>query len=266
MQTRLQQPWRQAFVAFLIICASIAAIGWLQWPQLLQLKAGSQIVSVEELERQADQERLRLSLLEKMPTFGFNNLIADWTFLSFLQYFGDEPARLKTDYGLSPDYFEVILSRDPYFTQAYTFLSTSGSIYAGKPEQATEIMQRGLQSLKPNVPPDSFYAWRQLGIDQLLFLGDSKAAQQSFLTSAQWAAQSSLPGSREAAVFSQRTADFLAANPNSKSAQVAAWAMVLTNAPDNRTRKTAIERIRILGGQVIQNPNGSFGVQPPAKD
>ncbi len=266
MQARSDQPWQQALIAFLIICASVAAIGWLQWPQLLQLKAGSQAASVTELQRQVDQERLRLSLLQKTPSFGFDNLIADWTFLSFLQYFGDEPARQKTDYQLSPDYFEVILSRDPYFIQAYTFLSTSGSIYAGVPVRATEIMQRGLQSLQPNVPPDSFYAWRQLGIDQLLFLGDSQAAQQSFLTAAQWAAQSALPGSRESAALSRQTADFLAANPDSKTAQVSAWVMVLTSAPDDRTRQTAIRQIRSLGGQISQNPDGTFGVRPPAKD
>lgn len=266
MQTRSHQPWQQVLIAFLIICASVAAIGWLQWSRLRQLKAGSQFVSVEELQRQTDQERLRLSLLQKLPTFGFDNLIANWTFLSFLQYFGDEPARQKTDYRLSPDYFEVILSRDPYFIQAYTFLSTSGSIYAGAPARATDIMQRGLKSLQPNVPPDSFYAWRQLGIDQLLFLGDSKAARQSFLTAAQWAAQSSLPDSREVASLSRQTADFLAANPNSKSAQVAAWVMVLTSAPDERTRQTALEQIRSLGGQISENPDGTFGVRSPARD
>lgn len=263
---RSHQPWQQALIGLLIVCVSVAAIGWLQWPQLLQLKSGSESASVEELQQQADQERLRLALLQKMPTFGFNNLIADWTFLSFLQYFGDQPARQKTDYRLSPDYFEVILSRDPYFIQAYTFLSTSGSLYAGAADQATDIMQRGLQSLKPNVPSDSFYAWRQLGIDQLLFLGDSQAARQSFLTAAQWAAQSSAPGSRESASFSRQTADFLAANPDSKTAQVAAWAMVLGTAPDNRTQETAIQRIRSLGGQISQNPDGTYGVRPPAKD
>lgn len=259
-----QRGW-QVLLVLLVMSGCIVAIGWLQLPQLQKSKQG-QTVSVEEMQRDVEQERARLALLQQMPTLGFDNMIANWTFLNFLQYFGDTAARQKTDYSLSPDYFEVILRRDPYFLQAYTFLSTSASIYAGEPERSVALMEESLRSLKPNVPPDSFYAWRQLAIDQLLFLGDGEAARQSFLTAAQWATQSPLPGSREVATFSQQTADFLAENPDSKTAQVAAWAMVLTNAPDDRTRQTAEQRIEKLGGKVIQNSDGTLGVQPPVKD
>ncbi len=41
------------------------------------------------------QEAIRLDLLKKSPTFGFNNVIADWTFLNFLQYYGDTPYEKK---------------------------------------------------------------------------------------------------------------------------------------------------------------------------
>ena len=209
---------------------------------------------------------MQLALLKKMPSFGFENLIADWTFLSFLQYFGDVSAREKTDYRLSTDFFEVILDRDPYFIPAYTFLSTSGSIYAGAPERSTAIMKKALSTLKPSVPPDSFFAWRQLAIDQLLFLGDSQAAKESFETAAAWARQSLLPGSGDIAASSQQTANFLANNPDSKIAQASSWTMVLSSAPDERTRKTAAQRIESLGGKVILNPDGTFRIQLPPKD
>lgn len=262
----LRHTWRQRFIAGLVILAGVAAIGWLQIPQLHRLQAESEEASVEEIRQTTEAEKVRLALLQKAPTFGFDNLIADWTFLNFLQYFGDEAARKKTDYTLSPDFFEVILKRDPYFIQAYTFLSTSTSIYAGLPERSTALMKVGLQSLKPNIPPDSYFAWRQLGIDQLLFTGDVPAARQSFLTAAQWAAQSPLPGSQNAASLSLQTANLLANNPNSKMAQVAAWVMVLSSAPDERTRQTAVQRIEGLGGKIIENPDGTFGVEPPAED
>lgn len=262
----LKRKWQQLLITGLLILAGIAAVGWLQWLQLGKLQASSQTASAEQILRDVEAEKVRLALLQQAPTFGFDNLIADWTFLSFLQYFGDEPARQKTDYSLSPNFFDVILKRDPYFLQAYTFLSTSASLYAGLPERSTSIMKTALQSLKPNVPPDAYIAWRQLGIDQLLFLGDSEAARQSFLTAAQWAAQSSFPGSQEVARSSQQTADFLASNPNSKTAQVAAWVMVLSNAPDERTRKTAIQKIEALGGKVIENPDGTVGIERPAQD
>lgn len=260
------QNWRPSLVTGLVILVSIVLVGWLQHPQLEKLQAANQSASAEQIRRDTEAEKVRLSLLQQAPSLGFDNLIADWTFLNFLQYFGDEPARQKTDYSLSPDFFEVILKRDPYFIPAYTFLSTSTSLYAGLPERSTDIMKTALQSLKPNVPANSYIAWRQLGIDQLLFTGNAEAARQSFLTAAQWAAQSPLPESREAATLSQQTADFLATNPDSRTAQVAAWVMVLTNAPDDRTRKTAIEKIEALGGKVIENPDGTVGIQQPAQD
>lgn len=244
----------------------IALIGSLQLPQMRQLQTKSQTASVETIRQEGAAEKLRLEFLQKVPGFGFDNLIGDWTFLQFLQYFGDQTARQKTDYSLSPDYFEVILGRDPYFIQTYPFLSTSASIYAGLPERSTELMQTSLQSLKPNVPSGSYFVWRQLAIDQLLFTGDAEAAHQSFLKAAEWADQSTEPGSQEAAQFSRQTAGFLATNPDSKTAQVAAWVMVLSNAPDDRTRQTAIQRIKALGGQLTQQPDGTFRVQPPAKD
>ncbi|NJR64846.1 MAG: hypothetical protein HC772_05250 [Leptolyngbyaceae cyanobacterium CRU_2_3] len=248
----------------MLLC--MTAIAALQIPQLQRLLNHSQTESAEQLRRTVDIEKNRLTFLKQLPSFGYQNLLADWTFLSFLQYFGDEAARSKTDYRLSPDYFEVILGRDPYFLQTYIFASTSTALYAGMPEKSIALIQQGLQSLKPNVPAGSYYVWRQLGIDQLLFLGDAQAAKQSFETAANWARLSDLAGSANVAEASQQTADFLSKNPSSKTAQVSAWTMVLGSAPDDRTQKIAISRIEALGSKVVKHPDGSFGIQAPAKD
>lgn len=254
----------QPLMILLVILLCGAVIAGLQIPQLQQLQSKSQTASIETIRRDLEAEKLRLTLLQKLPTLGFDNLIADWTFLSFLQYFGDQPARQKTDYSLSPEFFEVVLRRDPYFMQAYTFLSTSSSLYAGLPERSTQLMQSSLKSLKPNVPPNSYTVWRQLGIDQLLFLGDAPAARNSFQTAAEWAAQSSDPDSQASAQISQRTADFLADNPDSTAAQITAWVMVLGNAPDDRTRQMAVQRIESLGGRLTRQPNGSYSIDFPS--
>jgi hypothetical protein len=266
MKTVLRRIGFELILPLLLVAVCIAAIGLMQTPRLNQILGESQTASAAEVRQSVEAETVRLSLLKKMPSFGFDNLLANWTFLNFLQYFGDSAARAKSDYRLSPDYFEIILDRDPRFIQAYTFLSTSGSLYAAMPERSTEIMQRALSRLQPDVPPNSFFAWRQLGIDQLLFLGDSQAARRSFETAAAWAKQSSFPGSEQAAAFSEQTAAFLTRNPNSKSAQIAAWAMVLPNVPDDRTRKAVIGRIQALGGRVIPQQDGSFSVVAPPPD
>ena len=263
---RTYRNWSQTLLPWLVALACMGAIALLQIPQLQHQLHKSQTATAAQLQREIQAEQTRLSLLKTLPTFGFNNLIADWTFLNFLQYFGDNAARRKTDYRLSPDYFEVILSRDPHFLAAYTYASTSTALYAGLPERSIAIMKRSLQSLKPDAPPGSYYAWRQLGIDQLLFLGDAEAARQSFSTAADWARRSKVPGSEAVADLSQQTADFLSRNPTSKTAQISAWIMVLGSAPDDRTQKTAVERIEILGGKVIKNADGTYSIQAPPND
>lgn len=266
MQSAARRQRNQSIVTILVIICCIGAIATLQIPQLQQIVDRSETATAADIRQEVAAEKLRLDVLANFPSFGFNNLIADWTFLNFLQYFGDDVARSKTDYRLSPDYFEIIVKQDPNFLAAYTFASTSTALYAGMPEKSVALMKQGLQSLKPNVPPGSYYVWRQLGIDQLLFLGDAQAARQSFETAAAWARTSALPGSTGVASISQQTADFLARNPNSKSAQVAAWTMVLSSAPDEQTQKIAVDRITDLGGKVIENPDGTVSVQAPKND
>lgn len=258
-----RQGFRQSASLYLVALLCVLGVGVLQVPQLKQLSSSKKNALPKMLKREIQSEKLRLNLVRQLPTFGFDNLIADWIFINFLQYFGDDEVREKTGYSLSPEYFEVILTHDPYFLQAYLFLSTSTSLYAAMPEQSVALMEKGLKSLSPRVPQKSYYIWRYKGIDELLFLGDANAAKQSFATAAQWASTYSDEESKQVAAISGRTAEFLARNPKSKSAQIAAWTMVLSNKIDEQTRKLAIKRIEALGGEVYITPQGALQVRPP---
>jgi len=187
-------------------------------------------------------------------------------FLNFLQYFGDDDARAVTGYDLGPDYFEIIVDHDPRFLGAYTSLSTSISLYAGRPEESVALMEKGLKAMSPHIPLKSYYVWRYKGVDELLFLGDTQAARQSFEKAAEWASTYSDEESQYVAALSRKTAQFLARNPKSKSAQVVAWTMVLNYATDDRTRKIAISRIEALGGKVTITPEGKLMIQAPRAD
>jgi hypothetical protein len=256
----------QSIGVSLIALSSILALGVLQMPQLTQLRSGAKNASPEDLQAEVESEKVRLNLLQKVPTFGFDNLLADWAFLGFLQYFGDDEARAATGYRLSPDYFDVIINRDPKFLKAYFFLSGSSSLYAGMPERSVALMEKGLKSLSPQSPPKSYYVWRYKATDELLFLGDAQAARQSYEKAAEWASTYSDEESKNIVAVSRRTAEFLTRNPLSKSAQVNAWSMVLSNALDDRTRKIAISRIEALGGKVIITPEGAVKIRLPQAD
>ncbi|MEH1911716.1 MAG: hypothetical protein V7L05_32830 [Nostoc sp.] len=257
---------RQAFATPLVACVCILGVGLIQFPQLQKLINSKQFASLETLEKEIKSEKLRLNFLQKMPSFGYDNFIADLVYLNFSQYFGDDEVRDKTGYSLSPEYFEVILKRDPRFLAAYQSLSISTSLYAGMPERAIALSEKGLKSLSPWVPEKSYYVWRYKGVDELLFLGNAQAAQQSFATAANWANNFSDTESQLIAKTSQRTAEFLSRNPNSKYAQISTWAIVLNNQVDQRTRKRAIREIEALGGKVITTPEGTHKIVFPPKD
>lgn len=257
---------RQTLITPVIVCLCILGISSMQFPRLQKLLNSQQYTALETLEKELQTEQLRLKLLKQMPSFGYDNLIANWSYLNFLQYFGDDEIRARTGYSLSPEYFEVIIERDPRFLMAYLSLSTSTSLYAAMPERAVALMDKGLKSLSAKVPERSYYAWRYKGIDELLFLGNAQAAQQSFLTAANWASQYPDEESQLVAFTSQKTAEFLSRNPNSKYAQIATWGMILSNRLDDRTRKRAISAIEKLGGEVITNPDGTNRIKLPPQD
>lgn len=255
----------QILGAVTAIVASMGAIILMQMPRVERLQDESEMRPLSEINRELQAEQVQLSLLQEMPSFGYDNVVADWVFLNFLQYFGDDQERARTDYTLSPDYFEVIIPRNPRFLMAYLFLSTSSSIYAGQPERSIALMDEGLRQLSPQLP-GAYFTWRQKGIDELLFLGDSQAARESFETAADWAEMSNDPVGQFVAQQSRQTAQYLARNPDSKSAQVAAWSMVLSYAPDEQTQQLAIRRIEELGGRVNVAEDGTMSITMPSAD
>ncbi len=266
MKLKLNLGWNETVISSLIAVGCMVGIISLQIPQLAKLTRQSKIINPETVKKEVEAEKLRLDLVKKMPIFGYDNLFADWVFLQFVQYFGDDEARSVGDYQLSPEYFEIIIDRDPRFLQSYLFLSTSISLYAGQPEQSVLLMEKGLKSLHPQVPEKSYYVWRYKAIDELLFLSDSKAARDSFLKTTEWASFYNDDESKFVALSTKETAEFLENNAQSKRARISSWGMILGNSADKKTRERAIDEIEKLGGKVIEKPNGEFGLEVPKED
>lgn len=220
-----------------------------------------------EVDFQKEEETLKtaLALQKKMPTLGFNNLFANWQYLQFIQYFGDNTARDKTGYSAVLDFFELISNYDPNFVNAYFLLSTANSIYAGNPQKTVSLLNKILAQISPTIDPNAFVLWNYKGVDEILFLGDTKAAKNSYEKSAQWALMRGDESGKTAAQRSLETAKFLETNPDSKKAQVAAWATILNSVFDDKTRQMAMDKIKSLGGDVIIS-DGKMQVKLPEED
>lgn len=255
-----KSPWLHRFWPWPLGAGLLLVVLWLQGQRLQAIQSKeTQALTILQLQDQRDQAQLLLR--QRLPTFGYNNMVASWTFLNFLQYFGNTEARQQLGYRLSPDFFEIIVENDPYFVHPYLFLSTSTSFFAGDPDRSVDLMTQGVSNMTPRTPEGGYFVWRYLGIDQLLFLGDGEGARASFETAANWAEQSSLPEAESVAQASRQTAQFLVNNPTSKAAQISAWVQVFSYAIDDQTRRLAIERIEALGGEVLANESGQITVR-----
>ena len=248
--------FKQLFALILLV-----GIGSVQLHNLNQLKADKRLQTSNTSIYQDERMALRLELLSNLPDIGFKNIISNWVFLNFLQYFGNSEARDIDGYGLSPNFFDIIVSRDPYFIDSYIYLSNSVSLYAGNPIESIRLMEKGLMEMSSETIPRAYYVWRYKAIDELLFVGDTQAAQKSYETAADWAEQSSDPEAAFVAQLSRKTARFLMTDPNSKPAQINAWSQILVRAIDENIRQEAIAQIEALGGTILVSENGQVTVR-----
>jgi hypothetical protein len=246
---------QSALLALGISCLFV--INNLQSTQLNKISENT--LTKESYLKQKQSVELKLSLLKKNPSFGLENLIADWTMLQFIQYFGDSEARNVTGYSLSADYLEVIAKNDPLFSRAYMIISPASSMFGGTPERTVVIMNQGLAKMSANTP-DAYYIWLYKGVDEILFLGDLQAAKNSYQMSAAWASEA---GDQKIAEAAKGTAEFLATKPDTRQAQVGVWFMVWTSNKDERIRQIAEAKIESIGGKLKVYPDGRVEAIPP---
>lgn len=209
-----------------------------------------------------EQEALKLKLLSRAPAFGFDNVLSDWVFLNFLQYYGDDDARKKTGYSLSPKYFDIVTRLDPRFTDVYMFISGAVSYQLGKPDLAIDLMKRGTAALSPQANPKAFRVWRFMGLDQLLLQGDVPGSIRSHEMAAQWV--KGTPDEELASLF-QGTAKFLRSDPNSVPVRVFSWGSIYEQAKmlgDQQTQQRAQQELEKLGGKILEK-DGKAVIQPP---
>lgn len=212
-------------------------------------KSAQQLNSADYLAQEQEQARL-VNWQKQSPNLGFNNLEADWTYLNFVQYFGDQHARETIGYKLVPEYFEAITEIDPNFTQAHLTFSIANSMFAGNPEKTIALMEKVLESVDSESEQAAFL-WTAKGLDELLFLGDKEAAIKSYKMAAKWAdlPQSDRPDGLtiedlEKALNSTNEIDL-------KSAQIRAWSSVLVNIKDNQRQREIISKIDSLKAEIL---------------
>jgi len=179
---------------------------------------------------------------QKTSHLGFDNLQADWSYLDFVQYFGDAKARETIGYKLVPEYFEAITTIDPRFTTAYLNLAIANSMYAGHPEKTIALMEQVLESVDP-ASEQAALLWTSKGLDELLFMGDKKAAIESYKMAAKW---QSLTNQKRADGLTIKDLELALKDTDEidlKQAQIRAWSSVLVYVRDQQRQREILDKI-----------------------
>jgi hypothetical protein len=191
------------------------------------------------------QEQAKLVDWQKQTThLDFDNLKADWTYLHFVQYFGDAHARETIGYQLVPEYFETITSIDPRFTTAHLNLAIANSMYAGYPEKTIALMEQVLKSVP--VSEQAALLWTSKGLDELLFMGDKKAAIESSKIAAKW---QSLTNTKKTDNLTIKDLEIALKDTNEidlKQAQIRAWSSVLVYVKEQPRQQEILAKISSL--------------------
>lgn len=237
-------------------------IGLAAWGGVLglQLQQLDRLDQTPNYKLAAQTEATRLAARRTTPTLGFEALIADWTFLDYLQYFGDDEARAVSGYGLAAEYLDHVTNLDPRFLFTYLFISPGVSYYQGKPERAIALMDRGIAVLSPQIHPNAFIVPKFKALDLFLLLGDVPGAIAAYQQTADWVDGTPFASYR---LGLEQTIAYLQANPNSLQARYIGWSDVYQNAVDGVVRDRAAAELRSLGAKQIQQEDGSIVFAPP---
>ncbi len=222
----------------------------------LQNNHRNKIISqAETLDYFQEEQRLRsvLNLQKVVPDLGFSNLKADELFLSFIQYFGDRPAREQTGYTLTPEYFSAIIKSDPQFIAAYPTLINANTMYAGQPEQSINFIEEILDSTSTK-PSDELHhlLWFYKAWDELLFLGDIPSAQYSY--SQAKSIQQEQPNLQKNVTTKYfPNTEALEKSSDIIQAQILAWSTVLPHVKDIKTKQKISAKITSLRLELTQS-------------
>lgn len=258
----MSNNYYKLIIKYLSIAISTVSIYSLQ-SSLLNSK--NEVTSNQFFIQQEKQLEAKSNFQKNMPSFGFNNLIANWNFLQYIQYMGDNEAREVTGYSVITNYFETIVKKDPRFVDANLAISTSNSIFAGNPMKTVELLEKSLESIDPQKSSHPFFLWSYKATDEVLFLGDFEAAKKSYRTAAEWSKLSEVQGKEVIANRFLDTVSFLETEPDNVSVQISAWTLVLSNNSDPKVKNYALKKIEELGGIITKMPNGSVEIRPPKK-
>lgn len=185
---------------------------------------------------------LGLPQLPKPPiALGFSNLIADWQWLQYVQYFGDQQARKQSGYGQSEEALEQIAVLNPQFVFVYAQANYAVAEAMDQPENAVQFLLEGARKNSGRQDtlgmPGTWYLYRLAASIVFRHFNDYERSAQLFALAA------AEPGAP--AVIKENAAYFFYAASDRERA-IRLWKEFYQEAPTAQMRRAARDKLASL--------------------
>jgi tetratricopeptide (TPR) repeat protein len=187
-------------------------------------------------------EDIALDALAKLPDFGNRDLVADFLWLRFIQYFGDSSVRAKSGYGLSYKYLKTITDRDPHFDNAYRIANLAVAYRMGRTDLADALLAKGIQA-----NPKSYLIWQTRGFLHFLYTGNIPKAVYCFRRNAGIAVAVGGNSQQHWGNYWFAMSKYLEVSKSNDWTRRQIWAEVYANSSDTSTQALALTQLAKLG-------------------
>ncbi|MBZ5702819.1 MAG: hypothetical protein LAN84_13350 [Acidobacteriia bacterium] len=216
-----------AVLLLVVLPAGFAAVWGLQKSLDRQLAA---------VRQERDELVLRSGRLVNVLSLEYGTFLADVYWTRTVQYYGEKRVRQEANFDLLAPLLDLTTTLDPHLVVAYrfgaVFLAEPAPRGAGRPEQAVELIQRGIAN-----NPEQWRLWQDLGFIYYWELRDYPKASQAFLEG------SKRPGADE---WMKVLAAKVAEEGRSRGVSMFLWAQIHDSTKDPLIRKNALNHLQLL--------------------
>jgi tetratricopeptide (TPR) repeat protein len=199
----------------------------------LQHRIDAQHASLSE---ERDDILLRSGKLMKAMSLEYAPLMADIYWTRVVQYYGNKRARKQANLELLWPLLDITTTLDPNLLVAYrfgaVFLSQAAPSGAGRPDQAVELIKRGIKA-----NPEYWRLYEDLGFVYYFDLKDYQKASEAFLEG------SKQPGAQ---IWMKVMAAKIAAEGESFETSFYLWKDIYETATDPSVKKNALTHLKLL--------------------